>query len=57
MKLIEYLKENNMTILSFANKIDYTREHISKVANGKSIPSEKMKRQIHKATKGVVTFD
>jgi hypothetical protein len=57
MELIEYLKEKNISIQCFANKVDYTREHMSKVVNGKSKPSEKLKRQISRLTKGLVTFE
>lgn len=57
MELIEYLKENDISIQCFADKVDYTREHMSKVVNGKSKPSEKLKRQISRLTKGLVTFE
>lgn len=57
MNLSEYLKENKLNVKEFAEILDYTREHISHVINGKSKPSAKLKRQISKATKGQVTFD
>lgn len=56
MELIDYLKENKMDIQEFAKKIDYTREHMSRIVNKKKKPSEKLKRQIHKITNGKVKF-
>lgn len=57
MKLKEYLDVNGVSIKEFAEKLDYTRTHISQLVNSKQKPSEKLKRQISKVTKGQVTFD
>ena len=51
MNLADYLKENKMDIKEFAQKIDYSREHISRIVNGKAKPSPKLKRAIEKFTK------
>lgn len=57
MKLKEYLDINGISIKEFADKLDYTRTHISQLVHSKQKPSEKLKRQISKLTKGQVTFD
>lgn len=56
MDLMEYLKKENISITEFAEKIDYTREHISKLLSGKNKSSAKLKRKIEKATNGKVKF-
>ncbi len=57
MKLKDYLIAHEIAIKDFAEKLDYTRSHISQIVNEKQKPSEKLKRQITKITKGEVTFD
>lgn len=41
----------------FAKTIDYSRGHLTSIINGKLFPSNKLARQIEKATNGEVTAD
>lgn len=54
MKLREYLKLNNLTISAFADQIEYSRPHLSRVLTGKLKLGKKLARDIEKATNGQV---
>ena len=54
MDLLSYLYENNITMQEFANKINYTREYISRVIHGKDRAGRKFKQIVFKETNGQV---
>lgn len=60
MDLCDYLykqkKLNGLTIRKFAELLNYSREHINQVVNGKLIPSKKLAQKIVDATNGNVTL-
>jgi len=54
MTLREYLFYNEISITDFANKIKKSRNYMSQITLGKLIPSEKLAKEIEKATGGKV---
>lgn len=57
MHLKEYLYLQRLTVREFAEILDYSRVHISALANGKSFASPKLVRRIERLTEGKVTKD
>lgn len=52
--LKEYLSQHNLEIKSFAERIGYSREHLSNVINGHNKPSRHMAIIIEMYTDGEV---
>lgn len=57
MELKLYLVKNKITIKEFCEKIGYSRNQISGIANGKLKPSMRLAKVIEEATHGEVTID
>lgn len=57
MDLREYLFRKRITVKDFAEKIDYSRTHMSEIVNMKRKPTKKLARAIEKATNGEVTVE
>lgn len=57
VNLRDYLYHNRISVTEFAKTIDYSRGHLTSIINGKLFPSNKLARQIEKATNGEVTAD
>lgn len=58
MKLKQYLKENKITQLEFAEKLGITRVHLNYIcADTPYKPSVKLADKIEKATDGAVSFE
>lgn len=55
MELKIYLVQNRLTIKEFCEKIGYSRNQISGIANGKLKPSLRLAKVIEEATDGQVT--
>lgn len=55
MKLKDYLYHNGISIQDFADKLEYSRTHLSQVVNGQSNPSKRLAKAIEKETEGKVT--
>ncbi len=51
-----YLKTKYMTQKEFASRLHISRSHMSMIVNKKRIPSPKLARKIHKATKRKVSI-
>jgi transcriptional regulator with XRE-family HTH domain len=56
MNLKDYLEKAGVTIKDFAGMLMYTRSYMSRIVNGKSVPSERLKKQIEYVTSGRVKF-
>lgn len=56
MTLREYIFYSETTVKDFAEKIGYSRTHVSAVISGKRSASEKLKRLVKKHTENTVTF-
>ena len=56
MQLSMWLKLNSMTQSELARSIGLTRDHIQKIATGKTIPGRLTIELIHAYTKGQVTY-
>ena len=54
MQLKLYLVKNRITIKEFCEKIGYSRNQISGIANGKLTPSKRLAKTIEQATNGEV---
>lgn len=57
MKLKLYLVKNRLTIKEFCEIINYSRNQISGVINGKLKPGRKLAKIIEQATNGEVTME
>lgn len=57
MELKIYLVKNRLTIKEFCEMVNYSRNQISGVINGKLRPSKKLAKIIEKATNGEVTVE
>jgi DNA-binding transcriptional regulator YdaS (Cro superfamily) len=55
MNLREYLFYNRISIKEFAEKIEYSRPHLSGIIHGKYRPSARLAKTIELATNGEVT--
>ena len=56
MKLVDYLKNNNITQVAFAEMIGVTQMTVYRLLNGHD-PSARIGRKIIKVTDGTVTWD
>ena len=57
MTLGEYLKENDLTDVAFAERAGLTVWQINRAKNGRTIPSRGAMSKIKTATRGAVTAD
>lgn len=57
MKLKDYLKAVPIRVLHFAAKVPVSRTHLYDVMEGRSKPSDYLKRKIEIATEGHVGID
>lgn len=57
MDLREYLFIEKMKYADFARKIDYNREHITRIVTGKCFPGRRLAEKIVEATGGKVTIE
>lgn len=57
MELKLYLVKNRITIKEFCERIGYSRNQISGIANGKLKPSMRLAKVIEEATGGEVTIE
>lgn len=57
MELKLYLVKNRLTVKEFAEKIEYSRNQISGIVNGKLRPSNRLAKLIEQATNGEVTAE
>lgn len=57
MKLKLYLVKNRLSVVEFAQMLDYSRTHLSAVINGHLKPSRRLARAIERETNGEVTAD
>ncbi len=55
MDLREYLFRERISTQEFAQKLEYSRTHLSLIANGKAKPSLRLAKAIEKETDGKVT--
>jgi transcriptional regulator with XRE-family HTH domain len=55
MKLKTYLAEEEIEVKEFAEKINYSRGHLSSVMNGKLNPGKKFIQAVAKETNGLVS--
>ena len=55
MKLEDYLEKNNMSLRSFAKKIQYTPNYISAIIKGREVAGMKLIKAIEKCTDSQVT--
>lgn len=55
MKLKDYLFHNGISIQDFADKLEYSRTHLSQIVNGQSKPSKRLAKAIEQLTNGQVT--
>ncbi len=55
MDLREYLFRKRMTTKEFAEKLEYSRTHLTLILNGKSRPSKRLAKDIERLTDGEVT--
>lgn len=56
MKLGDYLKARGETLASFGQRVGCTHATVSRLANGKLLPSARLVARIEKATGGQVGF-
>lgn len=54
MKLKDYLIKNKISITEFSRQLEHSRPHLSKVINGRLIPSLYLAKIIERETKGEV---
>lgn len=54
MDLLEYINRHEFSIKSFANKIGYSREYLSKIVHKKQTAGNKLKMIVYKETRGQV---
>ena len=54
MNLRDYLHFQRMTIQEFADKVGYTRTHLSMIVNDKMNPSARLAKDIERLTNGEV---
>jgi transcriptional regulator with XRE-family HTH domain len=54
MKLKDYLYHNRISIQDFADRLEYSRTHLSQIVNGQSFPSKRLAKAIEQATAGKV---
>lgn len=57
MKLIDYLKHNEIAIPDFAEKIGVTPTSLNRYVNKERIPEKSVMKKIKKYTGGIVTAD
>lgn len=57
MNLREYLFYSNMTVKDFAKIADFNNAFLSRILNGKHMPSAKTLRAIERVTNGKVRAD
>lgn len=57
MDLREYLFRQRISVQEFAEKLEYSRTHLSLIVNGKGRPSPRLAKAIEKATNGEVTAE
>lgn len=55
MNLREYLFRQRISVQDFAEKLEYSRTHLSLIVNGKGKPSPRLAKSIERATNGEVT--
>ena len=55
MMLSDYLRENNLTLAEFAERVSVVHTTVMRWANGTLFPSAAAMRRIHAATDGQVT--
>ena len=56
MKLEQYLKENRMTQVAFADLVGISKFHLNKIIHRAKYPSFKLLKRIEKKTGGLVSF-
>lgn len=54
MELRDYLHVNRLTVKEMADRLRYTRTHLSMIVNGKAFPSPRLAEDIEKFTEGKV---
>jgi transcriptional regulator with XRE-family HTH domain len=57
MQLKDWMKKNRYNIKQFAELLDYNRDTIGKIINGKMTPTERFKKLVYKETNGEVSID
>lgn len=55
MHLADYLRDHEITLAAFAERIGRSPATVSRLANGKQLPDWDTVRAIRRATKGAVT--
>ncbi len=57
MDLRTYLFHKRMSIADFSRRLKCSRDHLSRIVNGKLKPSARLAEDIEQATNGEVTID
>lgn len=57
MDLREYLFRKRLTVKQLADKLEYSRTHLSQIVNGHIKPSPRLAKSIEKETDGEVTAE
>lgn len=57
MKLKDYLYHHGISIQDFADKLEYSRTHLSQIVNGQSNPSKRLAKSIERETSGEVKVE
>ena len=56
MDLKTYLFLNDLTVVTFAKKLDIAPTYLSAIKNGRKLPGRKLAKMIREATNGTITL-